>query len=84
MDGFLEKYKRNIKELRKEYPSYNVWSDNYFFIFYGKILEEQILNEFITQTIDPNKTIKELENRFDKKFAVSGVDGGDIIILFKK
>jgi hypothetical protein len=85
MDGFLEKYKRTLKELRKEYPSYNVWSDNYFFIFYGQILEEQIINEFITQTIDSNKTIKELENRFNKKFAVSGVvDNNDIIILFKK
>ena len=55
MGEFLEKYKRSLKELRREYPSYDVWSNNYFFTFYGKILEEQILNEFITKTIDPVK-----------------------------
>ena len=84
MGEFLEKYKRSLKELRREYPSYDVWSNNYFFTFYGKILEEQILNEFITKTIDPDKTIKELRNRFDKKFSGVRYDEGNIIILFEK
>jgi hypothetical protein len=84
MDEFLEKYKRTLKELRKEYPSYNVWSDNYFFTFYGQILEEQILNEFITKTININKTVEELKNRFSKKFNDVKNDSGDIIISFER
>ena len=83
MEDFLESYKRTLEELRKEYPTYNVWSDNYFFTFYGQILEEQILNEFITKTIDINKTVEELKNRFSKKFYSVKKDNGDVIISFE-
>ena len=46
MGYFLKNYKKTLEELRRDYPKYEVWSDNYFFTFYGKILEEQIINEF--------------------------------------
>jgi hypothetical protein len=82
MENFLKSYKRTLEELRREYPEYNVWSDNYFFTFYGDILKEQILNEFITQTIDVDKTIQELDKRFNVKFPNVKVDQGrDFIII---
>jgi hypothetical protein len=71
MGDFLKNYKKTLEELRRDYPKYEVWSDNYFFTFYGKILEEQIINEFITKTININKTIEELKNRFIKKMVDS-------------
>jgi hypothetical protein len=83
MEDFLKSYKRTLEELRKDYPKYKVWSDNYFFTFYGQILEEQIINEFITKTIDINKTIEELKNRFSKKFYSVKKDNGDVIITFE-
>jgi len=83
MEDFLKSYKRTLEELRRDYPKYKVWSDNYFFTFYGQILEEQIINEFITKTIDINKTIEELKNRFSKKFYSVKKDNGDVIITFE-
>ena len=83
MEDFLKSYKRTLEELRRDYPKYKVWSDNYFFTFYGQILEEQIINEFITKTIDINKTVEELKNRFSEKFYGVKKDNGDIIISFE-
>jgi hypothetical protein len=84
MGDFLKNYKKTLEELRRDYPKYNVWSDNYFFTFYGQILEEQIINEFITKTINIDKTLEELRNRFSKKFYGTRVEDNDIIILFER
>lgn len=64
MDEFLENYKKTVDDIRKEYPNFKVYGDQWMFSIYGKILEEQIINEFIAQTIDINLTIKELKRRF--------------------
>lgn len=84
-DLFITEYKKTIHQIRKEYPNFDKWSDSYMFSFYGKILEDQIIYEFITKTIGEDKTIEELKRRFDKKFlGVKDNGEGNIYISFRQ
>ena len=67
MEDFLKSYKKTIQDVRQEYPNFKVYGDTWIFSIYGHILEEQIINEFITKTIDINKTVEELGKRFNIK-----------------
>lgn len=84
-DLFTTEFKKTIQEIRREYPNFGEWSDSYMFSFYREILEEQIIHEFITKTIDREKTINELRKRFKNKFSEAEEgNNGDITIIFKK
>lgn len=67
MDEFLDNYKKTIDDVRKEYPNFKVFGDSWVFSIYGKIIEEQLIHEFITQTIDIDKTAEQLHKKFDLK-----------------
>jgi hypothetical protein len=86
MDLSLERYKHNINKLKEEYPNFKVWSDHYALSFYDQILSEQVISEFVTKTIDVDKTLQELDKRFDLKFPKAKVEQGrDFIkITFEK
>lgn len=55
---------KKINEIKENYPSLKVWSDEASLSLYNSIQEHQLINEFITKTIDRGKTIKEFNKRF--------------------
>jgi hypothetical protein len=57
-------FKRKIAEIKDEYPLLENHGDLWALGIYDSICEEQILKEFISQTIEADKTSKELDKRF--------------------
>lgn len=57
-------FKRKIAEIKDEYPLLENHGDLWTIGMYDAICEEQILKEFISQTIEASKTVKEFERRF--------------------
>jgi hypothetical protein len=57
-------FKRKIAEIKDEYPLLENHGDLWALGMYDSICEEQILKEFISQTIEADKTSKELDKRF--------------------
>lgn len=57
-------FKRKIAEIKDEYPLLENHGDLWALGMYDAICEEQILKEFISQTIEADKTSKELDKRF--------------------
>lgn len=76
-----------VEQLKKEYPRYQNWSDYYTLILHEKFLNEYTILEFDEQSIDTDKTIKGLNDRFSGKFKAVTVKKGQenvILILFNK
>ena len=57
-------FKRKIAEIKDEYPLLENHGDLWALGMYDAICEEQILKEFLSQTIEADKTSKELDKRF--------------------
>jgi hypothetical protein len=57
-------FKNKVIEIKDEYPLLENYGDLWAIGMYDTICEEQILNEFVSQTIPSYKTIKELYRRF--------------------
>jgi hypothetical protein len=57
-------FKKKLAEIRDEYPLLENHSDLWVIGMYDVICEEQILKEFVSQTIEAGKTVKEFERRF--------------------
>jgi len=57
-------FKRKIAEIKDEYPLLQNHGDVWVIGMYETICEEQILKEFVSQTIEADKTVKEFERRF--------------------
>lgn len=65
IDEDLEFYHNGANEIRELYPKLKKHSDIWVYGLYESICEDQMLTEFITKTIDIDKTIKMLNSRFD-------------------
>ena len=61
---FLEEYRSKINEIRDLYPGLSKFGDIWVLDTYQRITEEQILKEFVTQTINFQKTKSEFDKRF--------------------
>lgn len=61
---FNSQYKVNISQIRKEYPNFKEYGDSWMLEIYSQICEEQLINEFINQTIPIDKTIETFKKRF--------------------
>lgn len=74
-------------EILKEYPKLKSHSDIWISEIYNKIQSHQIINEFITRSIDIKKVLSQLNNRFKLKFdnAIigSGFNLNALLIQFK-
>jgi hypothetical protein len=66
---FNNQYKVNISQIRKEYPNFKEYGDNWMLEIYSQICEEQLIKEFINQTIPTNKTIEIFKERFKNKYS---------------
>jgi hypothetical protein len=62
-------YTKNIEKIRKEYPNFNHYGDTWVVEIYSQICEEQLIKEFITQTIPLDKTLETLHSRFKEKYS---------------
>lgn len=75
------------KLIKKEYPRYKKWSDNYTLILHEKFLKEYVILEFDNQSVDIHKTLKELNTRFKSEFKLSKIkfeENNVIEIIFDK
>lgn len=66
---FNNQYKTNILQIRKEYPDFKEYGDSWMLEIYSQICEEQLIKEFINQTVPIDKTIETFKERFKGKYA---------------
>lgn len=67
---------KHIQEILEQYPNLSKHSDAWVIGLYQSICEEQVLQEFIERTINPDKTLETLDKRFFGKFKTADNDPG--------
>lgn len=55
----IDLFSRKTAKIKKQYPTLQKWEDGCATIIYQRILEEQLITEFL-YTVDPKKTISQL------------------------
>jgi hypothetical protein len=74
-------FRNKIAEIKDEYPLLENHGDLWTIGMYEAICEEQILKEFVSQTIPANKTVKELEKRFPASNPLFNVDTSKVFSM---
>lgn len=75
--------KINIKEIKEQYPSLKVWSDNHAAELYRRIQEHQLIKEFL-YTVSIPKTIEHLKKQFSINAEPGDNDEQTITLWFEE
>jgi hypothetical protein len=78
----MDRKLKTIKELKNEYPSLKVWADHLIPAAYKKILEEQLITEFL-YTINPIKTSSQIQKQLGDVVYVDFIRRDNEIIKIK-
>lgn len=78
----LTSYIQAIEKIRKEYPNFNHYGDQWILEIYSQICEEQLIKEYITQTIPLDKTLETLHSRFSGKYFKASKKGHERFTVY--